>query len=356
MPSTAVDLPNRLPALTGIAPRPAWPRRVAILLAKITVGGGLLYWLFANNRLNLDALRQVGADSRSLGWLAIGVSSVLLGHLLLAWRLVLLFRRPHLEVSFSRSLALTLIGSLTGAVLPGLVGGDAVKALYLCGDAVGRRSHAVATVLVDRILGLYALFLLATLMLGAAWCTSTLPPYGPVLWAAPLVTAMITVGLAGIAWPVRSRPRLVRASIERLPGKLKNLVSALDDCFQRPGVLLAAIGLSLLNHALVVFSFFVAAAMFHDPLPLVAHFVLSPLAMTMNMIPLTPGGVGLAEGAFSFLYQYAGSTQGAAIGLLGRLVQYLAFAVGGVPALLAARWSGSTSALVPGRIAGGKPA
>jgi uncharacterized protein (TIRG00374 family) len=320
---------------------------LAVLAIKITLGAAVLYWLLASNRLSLGTLGQLGHDVRTLGWMAAGVASVLLGHLLLAWRLVLLFRRPQLEVSFWRSLALTLIGSLTGAVLPGLVGGDAVKAVYLCGDAVGRRSHAVATVLVDRVLGLYGLFLLATIMLGGAWCTSALPPYGIVLWAAPLVTAVLTTGLVVSTWPGNWRRALVATVTRHLPAKLQSLAAALEDFLQRPGLLWASIGLSLANHGLVVLTFVVAAAMLHDPLPLVAHFVLSPLAMAMNMIPLTPGGVGLAEGAFSFLYQYAGSTQGAAVGLLGRVIQYAAFAVGGTPALLGARWSRPTPVVVP---------
>lgn len=341
MPSTALELPEYSRASDTAPRRSTWPRRLAVLTVKIGLGAAVLYWLFASHRLSLGGLGQVGHDLQALGWLALGVGSVLLGHVLLAWRLVLLFRRPRLEVSFSRSLALTLIGSLTGAVLPGLVGGDAVKAAYLCGDAAGRRSHAVATVLVDRALGLYALFLLATIMLVGAWCVSALPPYGPILWAAPLVTAILTGGLVASTWPAAWRRNLVAAAIGYLPLKLQNLAAALEDFLQRPTLLWRAVGLSLANHGLVVLSFVVAAAMLHDPLPLVAHFVLSPLAMAMNMIPLTPGGVGLTEGAFSFLYQYAGSTQGAAVGLLGRVIQYLAFAVGGTPALLAARWSGA---------------
>src|SRR5207248_3844739 len=52
--------------------------------------------------------------------------------------------------------------------LPGAVGGDAVKA-YCLARSQERRTVAVATVLFDRLLGLWALVLLVALVGGAFW-------------------------------------------------------------------------------------------------------------------------------------------------------------------------------------------
>jgi uncharacterized membrane protein YbhN (UPF0104 family) len=75
------------------------------------------------------------------------------------------------------------------------------------------------------------------------------------------------------------------------------------------------------------------------------HFVADPLAMVMNVVPLTPGGIGITEGAFSFLFEQMGSPSGAEIGLVGRGIQYVAYVVGGSIALLAVRFRGGA----PGR-------
>ena len=45
--------------------------------------------------------------------------------------------------------------------------------------------------------------------------------------------------------------------------------------------------------------------------------------MVMNVIPITPGGVGVTESAFSYLYDAAGCAMGATIGILGRTIQYI---------------------------------
>ena len=91
--------------------------------------------------------------------------------------------------------------------------------------------------------------------------------------------------------------------------------------------------LSLVNHTLVILSFVTAGILLVDSLPIYAHLALDPLAMVMNMIPITPGGLGVTEGAFSFLFQAFGSPNGAIIGLFGRLIQYSVFSFAGIVAL-----------------------
>jgi uncharacterized membrane protein YbhN (UPF0104 family) len=60
--------------------------------------------------------------------------------------------------------------------------------------------------------------------------------------------------------------------------------------------------------------------------------------MVMNAIPLTPGGIGITESTFSFLFEAIGSSNGAAIGLLGRFIQYSTFAAAGSVAVFTVRF------------------
>ena len=335
MSSLIASLPS---AVSGpIRSRAPHYRRWLGFVLKAAIAAALVYWLLATNQLDAGALASIAAAPHAAGLILLAVASVLAGQVCLALRLVILFRSSCFHVSFLRSLLLTCIGSLAGVATPGLVGGDALKAFYLCGDAVGRRSHAVATVVVDRIIGLYALFLLACGSLAAAWLTGSLPPLGRLLWVMPLLTAAATLGLALAAWSGDGRAGLLGAALQRLPPSLQNLAAALHDRMRQPKALVAAVALSLLNHALVVVTFVIAGALISEPLPLTAHFLMSPVAMAVNMVPLTPGGVGLTEGAFAFLYQAVPLTHGATIGLVGRILQYLAFVLGGGPAMLLAR-------------------
>ena len=102
-----------------------------------------------------------------------------------------------------------------------------------------------------------------------------------------------------------------------------------------PGLLARCVTLSVVNHALVCNSSLVAAALLGGvPVGVLEQFLLNPLAMAMNILPFTPGGVGLAETAFSYLYEVVGVQGGAAFGLLGRIILYAAYTLVGVPCLV----------------------
>jgi uncharacterized protein (TIRG00374 family) len=294
---------------------------------------GLLWWLFRSNRLNAALLLGIGADLRVAGVILAGAACVFCGQLLLAARLLALLRHQELKVSYARALGLTLIGSFFGSILPGLVSGDAVRAAYLLSDAAGRRSRAIAAVMIDRIIGLYSLLLLGTVALLVAWPAGAVPRQALLLLCAPLAVAGLTAVLALMAWKGIGRVRVVAKADSLAPRRMQNLVRSFRHCLGSPRLLGAAVGLSLANHVLVIMTFVAAGALLNDSVSPFYHFILDPLAMVMNALPVTPGGIGVTEGAFSFLFEAIGSSKGAAIGLLGRFIQYSAFAVAGTMAL-----------------------
>lgn len=314
-------------------------KQVLLFAMKAAIAAALIYWLVRQNRLDLALLARLRADAQTLMILLAGGAGVLAGLLFLAWRLKRLLEFRGLAVSLGRALGLTLVGSFSGAVLPGLVGGDVVKAAYLCADEPGRRADAVAAVILDRLVGLYALFLLGTIAWVAAAACGTLPAGTPVLLTAPACVVLGTVGMALLAWPALRQSRPVRWLFALAPARVQRLLRALTSYVKAPRVIVVAVLLSLANHSLVVFSYVAAGQLLDAQLRLSHHFILDPLAMAMNAVAITPGGIGLAEGAFSFLFEAAGSPSGlgATVGLLGRFIQYGVFTIGGVAALLAMR-------------------
>jgi len=319
-----------------------WARKIAIFVLKVAVAAGLVYWLIQQNRLDFASLGRLQADARTLGLFAAGGLSVFVGLVLLAWRLKILLAHRQIEVSLAKSFGLTLIGSFTGVVLPGLVGGDVVKAVYLCADKPGCRADAVAVVIADRVIGLYSLLLLGTLALGAAYLADVLPLSTPVLLIAPACVVVGAGMLALLAWPALRQSRPVQRLFAIAPRAMQNLLVALTSYVKSPRVLGLTILLSLLNHTLVVLTFIMAGRLLDDELGVFTHFMLNPLAMAMNAIAVTPGGIGLAEGAFSFLFEMVGSPNGGMVGLLGRIIQYGVFAAGGAVAILVMKGGGKS--------------
>src|SRR5438876_9320856 len=87
--------------------------------------------------------------------------TVLLG--VIRWQLVL--RVQGLELSFARTSEISLVAQFFNSFLLGSTGGDLLKAYYAARETHHKKTEAVVTVLVDRLLGLFAMLLFACLMM-----------------------------------------------------------------------------------------------------------------------------------------------------------------------------------------------
>jgi glycosyltransferase 2 family protein len=305
-----------------------------VLLAKIAVATGLIVWLVRSGRLDFDVFKRITWDARTIGLAAAGLAAVFLGQWFLAVRIWLLLWHGRIKMRLSRVFGVTLVGSLFSVVLPGLVGGDIVRAVYFCGDAAGHRAVAVGTVVLDRVIGLYSLFLAGAIAWVVIILSPTMAKPPAILLLSPVIAIVMTLGfwVAGYTrwqdWPG------LRWVWRRLPNSIRNMVTVLQGSVGYSRLMLDAVVLSVLNHALVIGTFVIGALLLGDSLPWPTHFALSPLAMVMNMVAVTPGGIGLTEGAFSLLYESAGSSNGASIAICGRLIQYAAFVAAGCAALV----------------------
>src|SRR4029453_3019072 len=79
------------------------------------------------------------------------------------WRMVL---RVHgLDLPWSRAGEISLVAHFFNSFLLGATGGDLLKAYYAARETHHKKTEAVVTVLVDRLLGLFAMLLFACLMM-----------------------------------------------------------------------------------------------------------------------------------------------------------------------------------------------
>jgi uncharacterized membrane protein YbhN (UPF0104 family) len=214
------------------------------------------------------------------------------------------------------------LGLFLGTFLPGSIAGDAVKAALLARQQQ-RRTVAVATVLMDRAVGLWGLFWLVALVGGIAWLVGD-----PVLargeGLGPIIPAAVAVAVGALAgWSLLGvlsarRSQQVAALLERLPAlgtMAAELWRAVGLYRRRRGSIVAALLLSLASQACFVIAFACAAHVFHDAtgggsLPSVReHFVLVPVGETVQAFFPAPGGMGGAEYTYGKLYLLAGSPE-----------------------------------------------
>lgn len=219
------------------------------------------------------------------------------------WRWVLLLRASATPVAFGTAARIFLISSFVGSFLPAGVGGDAARAWSL-GRHTAHNSAALASVAVDRLLGVIAIILLGTV--GALIWTraeeSDLP--GWIL----LLAVGVAVGTVAALWADRIVQRVLypgwRAS---QPGRiLLRLADAVARYRRTPGVLASVLCLSLLVQVLRVLQAYVLGLGLGIEVPFTYYLVFMPIGLLVLLLPLSVSGFGLPQGVIVWLLRPRG--------------------------------------------------
>ena len=282
----------------------SWLKKNAPWLKWILAVGilGALLWL------NRDGLKDL--STRQIGWSFFAASLLVrFASLCLTFsRWWLLVSGIGLPLKWRDAFRLGMFCEACNFVGPGAAGGDLVKAVWLAKDNRERRASAAATVVLDRILGLWALFLSGAL----ASLLPTAVPLGPQMkWAVWLLWAGSAGGLVGLGLmliPAFTHSRLMHwLTTWRGVGHIvKDLMDSITFYQGRRHIIAFAAILSLLGHVGFLSSFYLGAAALHGDRPIpnyVDHLVGLPLPEALAAIPLTPGGVGTLEGAVGYFYE-----------------------------------------------------
>jgi glycosyltransferase 2 family protein len=338
-----------LPPSPPDAPRRA--RSLLVFLLKATVAAALIGWLIRSGALDFGAVKIL----LSTPWL-LAANFAVFGLLTLSngLRYQALLRLADVRAGLRRTVQLQLVAVFFNVVIPGNVGGDVIKALYVARDAApSKRTTILLLVFVERLLGLGGLLLMATLVTVIR---------GPTLFAdpqmRPLAMTVALLGTGAVIGPVAFVLVMRRAGsrIEgwvggttRLGRLLGQLAAALRLVAAGPRHLLAAVGFSMCSHALAM-GMFTLFARFVGNLDVSYAVVASlyPLGILTMVLPISPAGLGVGHMAFEKLFHAAGLTGGANIFnvfLIGQIVPCL---LGAIPYLALRRTSGAPPELPQG--------
>jgi hypothetical protein len=200
------------------------------------------------------------------------------------------------------------MGLFVGLFLPGLVGGDAVRFLYLNAAVPQHRVRIASSLIVDRLIGLMGLIIVIALLADLEWqSVRHLPGLLSVAVSiigggiAAIAAATLGMGVVGYLHRAGWFDRMQRGSPPMR--SLFNLIEAMLLVRRAPLSIVAALALSTLIHGLAVTAVIVVAGQIHFTAllgPLQYAFAAS-LTLLTNALPLSPGGLGIGEAAFDQL-------------------------------------------------------
>jgi glycosyltransferase 2 family protein len=265
--------------------------------ARIAAGLLLLGALFYFRLIDLDELRQALAHPGLLVLAALA-SFVTLPVAGLRWHMLL--RSQGLVLRLWDTVRITAMGAFFATFLPGAAGGDIVRGVYIFQASHGRRTSALLSIFIDRLIGLTAFVffgLAATLTRPVAHYGAL--EYGVFALAALFLTALVVLFAFGhrIALLVN---RLFAGHSHHLAAIIDDAGEALREYSRQWQTVLLALAISggivfLVALAVVL----IAAATQFGGLSLVEYGIAGVYAMIANSLPFTPGGLGIGEGAFA---------------------------------------------------------
>jgi glycosyltransferase 2 family protein len=310
------------------------PKRLLITLLKFAISIGLLAYLVYSARSTLGDFQE---QPKNWPLLALGWALSMMAVCITFVRWYFLVRALGLQFRWQDAFRLGSLGYLLNFISIGSVGGDLFKAVFIAHEQRGRRAEAVASVIVDRLVGMYAL-----LIVGAAGAIVTLfdgrtqtdlinSLIGLTLLSMAIATAVLFV-LIGPAWLSRRVAAAVR-TVPLLGKPISSVVRAAHLYHGQWPVLTQALLLSVVSHSLFTLTMYSIACGLPGKQPtLKEHFVIVPLGSAAAALPLPFGALGTTEYVLDELYQeFAGSEPGVGfmVALGYRLVTLVIAGVGG---------------------------
>ena len=307
-------------------------RKALFNLLKVAVAVGLLWFVIEQAGFQEVKERLAGIH---VGTWMLGLTLIFAGTCLAILRWHMLMRSVGLDSQAWPAFRIGWIGVFFNNVVPGLTGGDLVKAIYITREHPKQRTDAVISVIVDRIVGIVALALIAAVVIPfdfERYRNVALAIYG-FLAAAAVGAALV------LSRRVKARVRQVLEKAGRkssgedtLLGKVDRAVSMYRD---RLGMLAVALGMSFAVHmSLIVGVWFFGDALATgsagpagvDPsrahelavlggLDIDTYCSLIPIIMIISSLPIAPAGIGVGETAFMYFFGTVGVAQADATAL-----------------------------------------
>ncbi len=314
-------------------------QKYLILAAKFAVLGLILFWIVRSfEEKHWHALLN---QPKHWGLLFISLIVVLSAHIISFLRWSIFVRNLDVSISVTESLRLGFLGNLLNFVSLGAVGGDLFKAIAAAKQVPGKRAEVVASVLVDRALGLLGLVIVAavSLQLFGRDLSPTLD------WIRRGAWLLASIGVGSLMLVVFVGHHLPTHLLHRIPfiGGIAYRMTSAGMLFEgRPRLVLELMALSCIVHSMLTIGMYcISLGLYSDTPSLMEHFLTVPPAFAAAALPLAPGGLGVQEMAIAKLFDELPNLptnfSGLIVAVVYRLNLVIIAAIGGVYYILGAR-------------------
>jgi uncharacterized membrane protein YbhN (UPF0104 family) len=301
--------------------------RYATIAAKLILSVGLMAFVLRDT--SVTAVLRIFQRVEP-GWMVAALAAHGLMAAVSVWRWRVLLHAQHVQVP-TRALSESYwVALFFNNFLPSNIGGDVVRIADTARPA-GSKTLATMVVLVDRVLGLFAL--LSVGALGTLVARSVGIDIPGTVWIE--VGAVASLALCILLFFAPATLDLVLQPLRALGhpwilDKVAMLQDTLARFRERPAALAGALAGAVIVQIVIVAFYALTARSLSIPLPWVMAGVLVPVAMAVQLVPISINGFGVREAVFGFFFVRfgLGVEAGVAVSLLGTALVML-FSLGG---------------------------
>ncbi len=284
----------------------ALPKLKYMGIYKLILAFILLWLLVYLKALDLSNLTKL---SEKPILVAIGMCAILFTVLIGNFRWQILLKSQKINESFLRLLQINFISLFSKLFLPGAVGSEIIRALYIGRITPGKRTGALLSLIMDRYCGLLGLL---SVTLGVILIRHELISQNTIFLS--LSAIVVTLLLSGIGllivglWASKWLLDIEWLTLKNHPGVFRKtliqIITSISVYKDNPGSVLFAYLLSIPIHLLLVGTIIICAHILApNILSNLEYAIAATFSIFANAAPITPGGLGVGEGAFDIMCQ-----------------------------------------------------
>ena len=269
-----------------------------IFFGKAVVSIGLIWYL-----LSITEFSSVFASLRSATpfWLLLSFITLLIGKILTSYRWQVLLKAQNIVIPLRFLIASVFVGQFFNSFLPTTVGGDAMRA-YDTASQSNEATKSVISVFADRLIGVFALALLAFLALMVGFLSGqdvsfyVIPVLLVFFLCSLAMLMMFNVRLVGILDRVLKYLRL-----SKIAAKLDEAYQSINILKDEPRILLIAFLVSILLQINVILFYYFIGVSLDLGVSFLYFSMIVPVALVVLLVPFSINGIGIREGIFVYL-------------------------------------------------------
>jgi uncharacterized protein (TIRG00374 family) len=311
------------------------PKRLSLFL-RVAISIGLV--LFMISRLDTSNMLRF-LRRADLGLVVLTLLAVLADRALMAVRWMKLVEALGVHAARSNLFKIFFLSTFFGSFLPSGVGGEAVRAISFS-RLTSKGIESVASVAVDRLIGLLSMLLVGLLSLVVFY---RVYPH-PALLYVVLVSSVALVAFLGSALARPVHAKLIEkfgSSKGRFGEWIRKGAEAMARYREKPGVLGVVLAISIGVQLLRVLQAYLLSESMDLGTPAVYFLCFVPPILVVTMLPISVGGWGTANAAYVALFSQVGMDPDGAF-VLSVLILGLGV-IGNLPGGLIYAWEGFAS-------------